>query len=42
MIVVSDTSPLHYLILIEQVHLLPTLYHRRQTVHNPARLRGML
>jgi len=26
MIVVSDTSPLHYLILIDQVQLLPTLY----------------
>lgn len=28
MIVVSDTSPLHYLILIEAEHLLPTLYDR--------------
>jgi predicted nucleic acid-binding protein len=27
MIVVADTSPLNYLILIEQIELLPTLYH---------------
>ena len=26
MIVVSDTTPLHYLILIDQVHLLPALF----------------
>jgi predicted nucleic acid-binding protein len=28
MIVVSDTSPLCYLLLIEQIHLLPLLYNR--------------
>jgi len=28
MIVVSDTSPLNYLILIGQAHLLPDLFHR--------------
>jgi predicted nucleic acid-binding protein len=26
MIVVSDTTPLHYLVLIDQVHLLPALF----------------
>jgi len=26
MIVVSDTTPLHYLILIDQIHLLPALF----------------
>jgi len=28
MIVVADTSPLNYLILINQAHVLPVLYHR--------------
>ena len=28
MIVVSDTSPLNYLVLIERVHVLPTLFGR--------------
>jgi predicted nucleic acid-binding protein len=28
MIVISDTSPLNYLILIEYVHVLPELYGR--------------
>lgn len=28
MIVVADTSPLHYLILIEHTHVLPALYGR--------------
>jgi predicted nucleic acid-binding protein len=28
MIVVSDTSPLHYLVLIDQVHVLPALFGR--------------
>ena len=28
MIVVADTTPLHYLVLIEQSHLLPALYGR--------------
>ena len=28
MIVVADTTPLHYLVLIEESHLLPALYGR--------------
>ncbi|SPF37993.1 conserved hypothetical protein [Candidatus Sulfopaludibacter sp. SbA4] len=28
MIVVADTTPLHYLVLIEEIHLLPALYGR--------------
>jgi predicted nucleic acid-binding protein len=28
MLIVADTSPLNYLILIESVHVLPSLYGR--------------
>jgi predicted nucleic acid-binding protein len=28
MIVVSDTSPIHYLLLIDRIHLLPDLFGR--------------